>query len=274
MKILSTLLLSASIVLSASAQTHQLNKLWETRDLAVPESVLPDLKEKILYTSLIDGSGTGVDGKGGVAKVSLDGKIIDASWITGLNAPKGLARHGNKLYVADLTELVVVDIRAGKIDRKIPVQGSVFLNDVAVDSKGIAYVSDTRTAKVHRIVNNKAELWLDNVAGANGLKFIGDDLYILSDTKLIKAKKNKEISTVASGFAKSGDGIEPLQNGDYIVTCWSGLIYYVYKDGRTELLLDTQGQGLNTADLGIDPAKNIIYIPTFNKNSIIAFQLK
>jgi YVTN family beta-propeller protein len=272
MKYLSTLLICASFW-NANAQTHQLTKIWETDSLAVPESVLPSFKDKILYTSLIDGTSTEVDGKGGIAKVDLNGKIVDAQWTTGLNAPKGLGRSGNKLYVADLTEVAVIDMTSGKVEAKIPVQGSIFLNDVTVDKKGIVYVSDTRAAKVYRIENNKAELWLDSVKSANGLKAIGNDLYVLAGPTLIKVNQKKEITTVAQGFAKGGDGLEQLKNGDFIVSCWSGLIYYVSAKGQIELLLDTK-EKMNTADFGLDADKNILYVPTFNKKSIIAYQLK
>src|SRR5258706_5065130 len=80
-------------VLIAKAQDHQLQKLWETDTVvAIPESVLPDLKNGILYLSLINGGGWDVDGKGGVAKLSIDGKKYDSTWISGFNAPKGLGR--------------------------------------------------------------------------------------------------------------------------------------------------------------------------------------
>ena len=273
MKHIFSLLLCGSM-LSCSGQQHQLIKLWETGNLAIPESVLPDFKEQVLYTSLIDGAGNAVDGKGGIAKLSPDGKIIDANWITGLNAPKGLGKFGNKLYVADLTEVVIIDIKKGKILSKIPISNSVFLNDITIDAKGRVYVSDTRTGKIHRLINDKVELWMENIPGVNGLKAIGEDLYMLSETRLLKTSKNKEITKIAEGFAKNGDGLEPLKNGDFIVSCWNGLIYYVYSDGKIELLLDTQDQKMNTADIGINAEENIIYVPTFNKSSIIAFQLK
>ena len=86
------------------AQTHQLEKLWETDTVVrVPESVLPDLKKGILYVSEIDGNPNAVDGKGGVAKITVDGKIINLDFTTGLNAPKGLGQFGDELYAADLS---------------------------------------------------------------------------------------------------------------------------------------------------------------------------
>ncbi|MEO7766186.1 MAG: ATP-binding protein, partial [Ferruginibacter sp.] len=86
------------MLLQVNAQKHSLEKVWETDSvIAVPESVLP--VKNILYVSLIDGGGWDADGKGGVAKLGPDGKILDATWITGLNAPKGLGIAGNRLYV-------------------------------------------------------------------------------------------------------------------------------------------------------------------------------
>jgi hypothetical protein len=90
--------------------------------VAIPESVLPDLKKGVLYVSLIDGGGWDVDGKGGVAKLSLDGKKYDGNWVSGLNAPKGLGMYGNHLYAADISEVVVIDIPSGKIEKKIPIE--------------------------------------------------------------------------------------------------------------------------------------------------------
>ena len=55
---------------------HKLEKLWETDSvLKVPESVLFDGDNKILYAANIDGTDPWAkDGKGSVAKVGLDGK--------------------------------------------------------------------------------------------------------------------------------------------------------------------------------------------------------
>src|SRR5262249_27497459 len=119
MKILLRSLLPLLLCISAiqvNAQ-HSLTKLWETDSVvAVPESVLP--VGKILVVSEIDGEPWGRDGKAEVGKIARDGKVIDLNWITGLNAPKGLALNGDLLYVADLDELVVISVSKGKIDHK------------------------------------------------------------------------------------------------------------------------------------------------------------
>ena len=182
------------LLLGVQAQAaKQLEPLWQTADLPTPESVLyvADKKSPYLFVSLIDGQGDVVDGKGGIAKLTTEGEVIDKEWITGLNAPKGMALYKNHLYVADITELVIIDIEEEKVIEKIPVVDSVFLNDVTVNSSGIVYVSDTRTNKVHRYQNGKVELYLDNVTSANGLKALGSNLVVGAGQELLLVDANK-----------------------------------------------------------------------------------
>lgn len=259
---------------AAQPGIHRLQKLWET-DTVVdnPESVLPDEKKNILYVSQIGGNPNAVDGIGGVAKIGTDGHVIDLSWITGLNSPKGLGRYQNTLYAADLTEVVVIDMTQRKVVRKIPVEGAGMLNDITVSDSGIVYVSDTKTAKVHRIERDgTVSTWLTGMKGANGLKAMGNDLYILSGQDFLKAGPDRRITQVAR-LDHGGDGLEPLGNGDFLATAWAGYIYYVYADGRVELLLDTHAQKKNSADIGYDPVHKIVFVPSFFGKTVAAYRL-
>src|SRR5687768_3451158 len=106
---LSVLMIASANILFAQ---HQLVKKWESDStLKVPESVLYDAGNKVLYVSNIDGAPDGRDGKGSIGKVGLDGKIIAADWVTGLNAPKGMALVKNTLWVSDLDEVTAIDIK-------------------------------------------------------------------------------------------------------------------------------------------------------------------
>ena len=58
------------------------------------------------------------------------------------------------------------------------------------------------------------------------------------------------------------------------MSSWEGVIYHVSKHGPFEQLLDTREAKINTADIGYDPIKKIVYVPTFFKNSVVAYQLK
>ena len=263
------------LALPAQAQ-HKLEQLWLTSDLPTPESVLYmfDKKSPYLFVSLIDGQGDGVDGKGGIATLGTDGAVLNKDWFTGLNAPKGMGTYNNRLYVADLTEVVVIDIKKKALIKKIPIVGAVFLNDVTVNSRGVVFVSDTRTNKVHRIENDEPSLYLENITSANGLKVFGSNLIVGAGKELLLVGADKKPLTLATGFAQGIDGIEMTARGEFIVSCWPGLVYYVYSDGRIELLIDSQAENINTADIGYDPNTRRVFVPNFFKNSVTAYQLQ
>jgi len=45
-------------------------------------------------------------------------------------------------------------------------------------------------------------------------------------------------------------------------------------NGEKKLLLDTRKEGINTADIGYDKKNKIVYVPTFWKNHVVAYQLQ
>lgn len=280
--ILSTITLCNLHAEEAISNQPKLEALWHTKELRVPESVLWHQQQNngktdtLLFVSEIDGQGNAADGVGGVAVLNTDGSIRQKDWLRGLNAPKGLAVYQGKLYIADLTEVVIVDITSAKILKKIKAPDSVFLNDVTVDSKGVVYISDTRKNRIYKLEQDKISSWLENVEAANGLKVVNEQLYIAAGDKLLKTDLtagNKALIQVAVGFAERADGLEALSNGDFLVSCWAGLLYYVSADGRIKELLDTRALKLNTADIGWDQATNTLYIPTFLGNSVQAYKL-
>jgi sugar lactone lactonase YvrE len=254
---------------------HQLVKLWETDTLKVPESVMYDAANQVLYVANIEGTEPWAkDGKGSIAKVGLDGKIIAAEWVTGFNAAKGMGLFKDQLYVADIDRVHMIDIQKGMISRTMTVEGAAGLNDIAIDSKGMIYVSDSRGKKIYVINEWKASVFKDSLRGPNGLMIHEDELYVLDQGGLYKFNADKSMTKLADGMEGGTDGVENVQEKEFIVSCWAGVIYYVNGDGTKEKLLDSRDKKINTADIGYDAKKRIVYVPTFWKNSVIAYQLK
>jgi len=274
-KIMTSLAFVCFSLVSINAQKATVQKLWATDTiLKVPESVLVDDKENCLWVSNIDGAANGIDGKGSISKLSKTGTPINLDWITGLNAPKGMAKYKQELYVADLTELIVIDIKKGVIKNKIKVEGSVFLNDVTVNKNGAVFVSDSRTGKVHRYENNMVTIEVENLQGPNGLLSIDDQLLILDKGSLLSLTPGGTISKIMDGMDPSTDGIEKVAPNQYIVSCWNGIVYFVEAGAQKITLFDTRSEKINSADIGYDPQNRIIYVPTFLKNSVVAYQLQ
>ncbi len=259
---------------ASMAQQHGLTKLWETDTIfRTPESVLFDGKGKRLFVSNIDGAPAEKDGKGFISIVGLDGKPISLEWIKGLNAPKGMGIYKNKLYVADLTELVVIDIKQGTIIEKIPVEGAVFLNDIVIDNKGIVFISDTRSFNIYQYDQERVSVTMRNLKRPNGLLLNEKDLLILDNGSLLALNLNGQLLQLMEGMDPSTDGIERVKADEYIVSAWEGVIYYVVANKTKEILLDTRKEKKNTADIGYDGKNRVLFVPTFYGNKLVAYKL-
>jgi sugar lactone lactonase YvrE len=277
--VLGALLVGATAQAQTQAQTtHKLTRLWETEaTLKVPEAVRLDAKRKVLYVSNIDGEPWAVDGKGSIGKVGLDGKVIAAEWITGLDCPKGLVLSADRkwLYVADAGGIVVIDIEKGAVKEKIAIPEGQQLNDLAADDKGTLYVSDSKGKKVYVVKDGKASVHLDETVlkGPNGLLVHGGALYVLDNNSLNRVEADKSLKVIADGMPGGVDGLENVKGNDFIVSVWSGAVWYVNGDGTKELLFDGKAVKTSTADIGWDPKTMTVYVPTFFKNTIIAFKV-
>jgi sugar lactone lactonase YvrE len=274
--ILGALAIAATAYAQGDKNTHKLTKTWESEaSLKTPESVYFDARRKVLYVSNIDGEPWTADGKGSIAKVGLDGKVIAAEWVTGLDCPKGLALSddGKWLYVGEFGGLVVIDVDAGKISKKIAVEGGL-LNDV-VNDKGTIYASDSKGKKVYAFKDGKASVLLDEkvLKGPNGLQVHKGSLYVLDNDSLNRVEKDHSLKVIADGMPGGADGLENVKGDDFLVSVWSGALWYVKADGGKELLFDGKAEKTSTADIGWDPATKTVYVPTFFKNTVIAFKV-
>ena len=279
----------------------KINKLWETpNDLKNPESVAYAPKQNVLFVSNVDGKPDQKDQKGFISKVSpSNGSIIELNWITGLNAPKGIAISNNnnsKLYVSDITDLIEIDIANGRIIKRFNAPGSAFLNDVASDNQGNIYVSDTITNNIYKLDTNakdnntSLQTWLQSpqLNGPNGLHVdnnknrlivvsLGDMSKPGAGIKVVDLK-NKTISSLGKEGTTSPfgglDGIESdaTKTHYYVTDNPAGKVYTVNADGTGYgTLIDLHTQG--AADLGFIPSQSTIIIPLMQDNKLVAYKL-
>jgi sugar lactone lactonase YvrE len=279
----------------------RINKLWETQtDLKNPESVAYAPKQNVLFVSNVDGKPDQKDQNGFISKVSpSNGSIIELNWVTGLNAPKGIAISNNnsRLYVSDITDLVEIDIASGKIIKRLNAPGSAFLNDVVSDNQGNIYVSDTITNTIYKLDTNakdnntsSLQAWLQSpqLNGPNGLHVDNNKnrLIVASFGTFSKPGAGIEVvdlkSKTTSSLGKEGttspfgglDGIESdtTETHYYVTDNPAGKVYIVNTDGTDYgTLIDLHTQG--AADLGFIPSQSTIIIPLMQDNKLVAYKL-
>lgn len=274
-------ILIASLCHTAWAHNERLEKLWETDGLKTPESVIYDEANNVLYVSNVNGGPSDKDGNGFISRVSLDGEILELEWVTGMDAPKGLAMVGNKLYVSDIDTLVEINIDGAAITNRYKSEGAQFLNDVAASPDGAVYVSDTGTNTIHRLSNGNFGVWLkdDKLDGPNGLLVEKDRLMVASMGPFDGPDKSRLFAVSLPGKAITGvtpdpvgklDGLVPDRDGDYYVTDWpNGGLLHISRDGKVEELLDLDK---GSADLEYIASMDMILIPMMLNDRLIAWK--
>lgn len=248
---------------------------WETEPvLTTCESVLYDESKDILYVANINGAPDGKDGNGFISKVSLDGKVVEEKWATGMDAPKGMGLDDGKLYVADINRVHEVDTESGKITRSYPVQTAVFLNDIAVND-GKVYISDSRGGSIYLIEDGQVSTFMEKLDGPNGLFSENGNLVMaLWNGKTLNTvdASSKEVTQRTQGI-ENPDGIEAISNNEYLVSSWNGMIHHIDNDWNKTLVLDTRQDSLNAADIEYIKSKNLLLVPTFFKNTVRAYEV-
>ena len=245
-----------------------------------PESTYYDVKDDIIYVSNVAGSPTDKDSKGFIQKLNTDGTLVDDSWVSGLNAPKGMRRHEDTLWVSDIDRVIAIRIKDGEILQKISVPGSAFLNDIAVDENGVVYVSDMMANKIYKIENNKPSVFTTGaeVEYPNGLLLQGDELVVAAwgsrgrKGSLYSVNlKTKAKTLITKKPLGNLDGLEVDINGNYLVSDWiAGKVFRISKDGQVKLLL----YGFKgSADLGYIPQKQLLILPRMKENAVTSYDL-
>ncbi len=258
----------------------KLTKIWETEPkLTTSESVLFDADSGVYFVSCIGGvPPTKKDGDGFISIIDQRGKILNEKWASGLNAPKGMGIKYGKLYVTDITDLVIIDPKTGKTIKKIPVKGSSFLNDIAIGPDGKVYITDSSENTVYLYENGKVEVFIkeDALGGSNGIYVDHETMYIAGfgngDIHTIDLE-SKKMTKRTSGTVPGGDGIEPW-GGGYIVSNWNGEIYYVSSTWNTTKVLDTKLSKVNAADITINQKTGELLVPTFFDNRVVAYKIE
>jgi sugar lactone lactonase YvrE len=265
--------------LVAVSFSQTLTSLWSSdTTLKVPESVLLDVKNQRLYVSNIEGTGPwDKDGKGSISLLTLSGKILNHSWVKGLNAPKGMAMFKDFLLVADVDSVVIIDYAKAQILKKVYVEGATGLNDITTDKNGNMYISDSRNKKIFYIdaakLNVKNYL-IEGLESPNGVLYVDKTLYIVDAGKFYKIDKDKNKILISEGFDGGSDGIEQVDDNTFLISCWVGTIWLAKLNGEKKLMLDTRSDKINAADIGYDSKNKIVYVPTFWENNVTAYQLK
>lgn len=252
----------------------RLEAVWSTTGLANPESVVPDATGRFLYVSNVNGEGDARDGNGFIARVGLDGRLLQREWATGLDAPKGLALVGDRLFVSDVTVLAEIDATTGRVVARHDAPGAGFLNDVVATPGAGILISDSARARIYTWRDGRMGVWLEHelLGSVNGLLAQTDRLLVTTMRgRLLSVDWNtREIRTLAQGLADA-DGIAVLDDGSFLVSEWPGRLFHVRADGTSSTLLDTRQEKRFWNDFLL--RGDLLLVPNWEPSTLSAYRV-
>ena len=263
----------AAVATSAAAQPR-LEPLWTLEGLESPESVALSADGDFLYVSNVGGEGDAKDANGFISRVSTDGKVLEKAWASGLDAPKGLALKGERLFVTDITQIVELDARTGKVLARYEAPEAVFLNDAAVTPDGEIIASDSGSGRIYALEDGKVSVWVDDprLRSINGLLPEEGRLVITTMAGLVLAIDwtSRKLDLLAVGVGQ-GDGIVPLGGGEYLVGEWPGRPFHMRKNGAVSTIADTREAKVYYNDFILDGER--LYVPNWMPGTLTAYRL-
>jgi len=263
-----------------SLNGETLREFWIVDNLSTPESVVYDSLNDLLYVSNINGDPADKDRNGYISKINLKGEIVEKKWIATLDAPKGMAISENYLYVADINQLVMIDINLGKIVARFNIKDSEFLNDVTSDKNGNIYITDSSSSPgiIYKFLGGKITKWLvnKNLKRPNGIAFYNDEIFVgsFANGMLYKINPKTNETNEMGKFINAIDGLT-FANGDkFFLSNWFGKIVMVKDFSNYYELTYNFPTKINSADiLYLDYYGGILLIPTFFADKLIAYKI-
>ena len=266
-------------------------------DLHQPESVRYDAEKDVFYISNMVGFGSDKDANGYVIEVSAgnlaNSRVLAENGRGGvvLDAPKGMAIHGDTLWICDIDVMRAIDRRTGIALGTIDLRprGAVLLNDVTVGVDGAIYITDTGILmtpkgvihtggdRIFRIRNDTVSV----IAGGNALGRPNGITWDRDGNRLVVASFDpfqSEVYTVnergarrllAEGTGKF-DGIEPLGRGYFMVASWNDSSVRMLGRGVSRRIANNV---IQPADIGFDTRRNRVAIPVGPLNQMQLWQL-
>jgi sugar lactone lactonase YvrE len=171
---------------------------------------------------------------------------------------------------------VEIDIKKGEIANRHPVEGAKKLNDVTVDTSGTVYFSDMGDNAIYMLKNGKVELFLKHagLTNINGVYAQGNTLFAgLADRVVAIEVATTSIKTYVDKTGRI-DGIVPTGKGTFLISDWSGHVFEIKEGQQPRLLLDTTPLQINAADIEYIKEKDMLLVPTFFKDTVVAYKLK
>lgn len=268
-RVLVALAVAATVFASAA---HAEPRLVADIGLNNSESARYDVVGDRWLVSNLGARGPGNDGF--ITVVDPDGKVVTPKWLAGgvdgveLRDPLGLIVYGTMVYIADTNAVRSFDRVTGKPGAVWSVPGAVRLNDLATDTKGTIYVTDSGNddtpGAIFRIRKGKVTEFARRdpaMERPNGIAVMADGNIVHGGrgvNLVVRSPAGRIIREITLPLGRI-DGIVALADGGLLVASQDGhVVYRVPATGKPSIVAKDIPI---PAAIGFDTKRNILVVP-------------
>lgn len=226
-------------------------------------------------------SGSDLDDDGYISLINPDGSVHTSKWIGAsrenleLVNPLGSNIRNGVFYVADGTFVRSFDLESGQPLNSFEVEGSTFLNGIAVDDEGTAYISNTRdNGMLFKVTaDGESTLLIDGAPlnAPNGVAIDNDGNVVvvnIGNNDVMTFSPDGELLKTENAVEGGNDGVVILEDGTkYISSVRYGSVSRIAPGEEAEVI----ASGIpSAASMCYDSTQHQLVIP-MNPNNALAF---
>ena len=260
-----------------------------------PRAIIHDAEADVYLVSNIAGGPLEEDEAGFVSRISPEGEVLDLQWIPGANetalldAPKGMAIHGDTLFITDIRCVRIADRESGEIfetrclDNVTSLSGidaapdgSLFLTDSGfqlVDGQ----VAESSTDALYRVTFREQQRGATLALGPDlnhptGVAVGSRGIFVTTaGGDLLRFTPEGQRTSLISTAGQSFEGVVFLADGGFAYSSSAdGTVYHVDGTGSVSALLTGVG---SPGDLGYDAGRNRVLVPLQAENRLLFVDL-
>ncbi len=231
------------------------------------------------------------EGKGYIAQIDGQGVETLIAADGNLSAPKGMATKDDYLYIADVSKVVIYNLKergGAPVVINMP-EGDIFVNDIAISGDN-AYISVTNSGKIFKLdISSPAQISAEDlthyadVVGANGIVIDEGTMYIVSypvdrqmkPENIIYMIEDIDEPVVTKFLERPGlyDGVAKSGNKLYF-TSWADCEFgYIDMESKEVTIEKFDQSVVITGPADISLLDGAIYLPDLLNSRVVKIEL-
>jgi len=237
-----------------------------------PESITYDTTGKRYFISNTSSSK--------IVQRDRQGNVTD--FVTVGGSIHGVTVHNGKVYVCNGTRVRGYDLNSALEVFNVVISGSTFLNDLAIDSSGMMYVSDFNGRRIYKVNTNNSEYWIYVPATTNQPNGVYVDaprnrllICCWGGSAPVKAVNlaDSTISNIITTPYSNCDGISLDRNDNVYISTWGIQSVVRYDINFANPPVIVAGSLSNPADIYVNRITDTLAVPNAGNSTVGLFHL-